>query len=521
MTRGVLTRILLPPVWHIFARDLLTICPISIFRMMIAGHFSHRRLYMKKKSLTFLLLITAFIEVIILNSCQKKDSCDNCHSSNQPPVARAGPDQAIYLSDSSVKLEGSSSTDPDGSIAMYSWKQIAGPKQADIGNSSMPSSAVNHLVPGNYQFELNVTDNGGLSAKDTVLIIVMATSDACAPKRSIVNARLVPIGTLSQARESMVNATAGTKILFAGGLLAGYNISTRVDIYDFVSNAWSMAELSQARDDIAVATAGNKIFFAGGYSDILTDILYFSRIDIYDALTNTWSTAELSQARTDLACATLGDQVFFAGGYYYNNNTDYYSNRIDIYNMTTQTWSIDSLSEGRDGLNATQVGNKLYFAGGIGGPNVSDKIDIYDGDTHSWSTSNLKEGRDYVSSIAVADKIYWAGGYTSIATGLTTSQVEIRDIPTQTSTLTCLSQAKGGFGIVPGTNEIVFFMGAPSASPMNFDIYNTVTQSWSIGVLNNGLAYSDIISANNKIYVAGGETSPGNFLSNQVSLLEW
>jgi N-acetylneuraminic acid mutarotase len=476
---------------------------------------------MKKKSLLFLMMITAFTELIILDSCQKKDSCDNCPGSNKPPVAKAGPDLALYLADSSITLDGDSSFDPDGSVAIYSWKQIAGPNQSDISNSSKPSSTVNHLSPGNYQFELEVTDNGGLSAKDTVLIIAMATDSSCTPKRSVVNARLVPIGTLSQARIAMATASASTKILFAGGLFNGFNISTRVDIYDFVSNTWSMAELSKGRDNLSVAEAGTRIFFAGGYADIFTDILYFTRIDMYDALTNTWSTAELSQGRTDIAAATLGDQVFFAGGYYYYNNVSYYSNRIDIYNMTTQTWSTDSLSEGRAGLSAIQVGNKIYFAGGYTGSNVSDKIDIYDGDTHSWSTSNLKEGRAFQGGIAVANKIYWAGGYTSPSTGVTTSQVEILDIPTQTSTVTCLSQSKGSFGAVPGTDNIVFFIGDPSVSPMNFDIYNTVTQSWSIGVLNNGLAYPGIISADNKLFVAGGETYPGKIESNQVSILEW
>src|SRR5664279_931636 len=206
---------------------------------------------MKKKLVLVSLLITVFTEVTFLSSCQKKDSCDNCHSLNKLPVAKAGPDRAIYLSDSSLILDGDSSTDPDGSVATYSWKQIAGPNQSDIGNSSKPSSPVNHLVAGNYQFELNVTDNGGSSAKDTVLIIVMATSDACTPKRFVVNARLVPIGTLSQSREGMAAATAGNKILFAGGILAGYSISNRVDLYDFVSNTWSTAELTQARDDLS------------------------------------------------------------------------------------------------------------------------------------------------------------------------------------------------------------------------------------------------------------------------------
>ena len=101
------------------------------------------------------------------------------------------------------------------------------------------------------------------------------------------------------------------------------------------------------------------------------------------------------------------------------------------------------------------------------------------------------------------------------------SQVEIRDINTQVSTFACLSQAKGSFGTVLNGNEIVFFMGSPSDQPTNFDIYNTAFGNWSIGVLNQGLSYPAIISANNKIYVAGGALNPGGALSNQVALLEW
>ena len=99
--------------------------------------------------------------------------------------------------------------------------------------------------------------------------------------------------------------------------------------------------------------------------------------------------------------------------------------------------------------------------------------------------------------------------------------VEIRDINTRVSTLACLSQEKGAFGTVLKGNDIVFFMGAPSTNPLNFDIYNTATNIWSIGTLNQGVNYPGIISVNNKIYVAGGALSPGGGLSNQVSLLEW
>ena len=45
---------------------------------------------------------------------------------NQPPVANAGPDQTVNSGDN-VTLDGSGSTDSDGKIVSYSWKQISGP----------------------------------------------------------------------------------------------------------------------------------------------------------------------------------------------------------------------------------------------------------------------------------------------------------------------------------------------------------------------------------------------------------
>ncbi len=43
---------------------------------------------------------------------------------NRPPVANAGPDQTIILPVNSVTLDGSASTDPDGTITSYGEKNI-------------------------------------------------------------------------------------------------------------------------------------------------------------------------------------------------------------------------------------------------------------------------------------------------------------------------------------------------------------------------------------------------------------
>jgi hypothetical protein len=151
-----------------------------------------------------------------------------------------------------------------------------------------------------YRFELRVIDAGGLSSNDTVQIVVNAmAATQCGGNRPLVPAQVVSVGALSKARWYMAVASAGGKILFAGGYsTAEPNGSSRVDIYDIASNTWSTTELSQPRYDITAIAAGNKIFFAGGdYGTHLPggtqNSVSKSVVDVYDASTSTWSVTAL------------------------------------------------------------------------------------------------------------------------------------------------------------------------------------------------------------------------------------
>jgi K319L-like, PKD domain/Kelch motif len=256
---------------------------------------------------------------------------------NRPPVANAEPDQIITLPTNTVSLDGSNSTDPDNNITSYVWTKISGPSLFNITTANVLQTQVTNLVEGIYQFELKVTDAGGLFSKDTVLVSVNgAIAVSPCDNRPIVNANLVQIGTLSEARFDLVSATVNNKIFFAGGQSArGY--SSRVDIYDIATNTWSATELSNGnRMGMAVATVGNKVLFAGGMEN--DNGIQTSRVDIYDASTNSWSQAELSQPRAYLAAATAGNKVLFAGGGFWN---PYFtgSSVVDIYDNATNTWT--------------------------------------------------------------------------------------------------------------------------------------------------------------------------------------
>jgi hypothetical protein len=119
-------------------------------------------------------LFLSFLFVLIITSCKKENSCGRCIGNNQPPVARAGPDQIIALPTDSVLLDGSASNDPDGKISEWLWTKISGPAFFNIVNKESSKTVIKSLVAGTYQFELKVTDVGGLFSKDTVGIEVAA-----------------------------------------------------------------------------------------------------------------------------------------------------------------------------------------------------------------------------------------------------------------------------------------------------------------------------------------------------------
>src|SRR6188474_590681 len=111
-------------------------------------------------------LCVSFASDIFFTSCQKEMSCEGCNGRNRPPVADAGSDQVIALPTDSVILEGRQSLDPDGQISKWLWAKISGPASFTIVETSDSVTMVKALVAGIYHFELKVTDNGGLSAKD-------------------------------------------------------------------------------------------------------------------------------------------------------------------------------------------------------------------------------------------------------------------------------------------------------------------------------------------------------------------
>jgi hypothetical protein len=106
------------------------------------------------------------------------------NAANNPPVANAGLSKTIILPQDSVVLDGSLSSDPDGTLINYSWVQVSGPSATGLNNASSVLTVANNLVAGHYIFELSVTDNANTISKAQVKIYVVQSG----PQPPIANA---------------------------------------------------------------------------------------------------------------------------------------------------------------------------------------------------------------------------------------------------------------------------------------------------------------------------------------------
>ncbi len=88
------------------------------------------------------------------------------------------------LAVATVRLDGSRSMDPDGTISAYRWAQLSGPAVALSGGTSPQASFTAPAVSAAtaLTFELTVTDNSGRSSTDAATVTVAPGADPDAPE---------------------------------------------------------------------------------------------------------------------------------------------------------------------------------------------------------------------------------------------------------------------------------------------------------------------------------------------------
>ena len=97
---------------------------------------------------------------------------------NAKPTANAGTEQIVF---NKVILDGSQSSDPDGSIVLYEWKLNHTTNPAYNKTATGMKKTVSNLKKGFYNVILTVTDDESGTDTDTILLAVAGMKVAVVP----------------------------------------------------------------------------------------------------------------------------------------------------------------------------------------------------------------------------------------------------------------------------------------------------------------------------------------------------
>ena len=132
---------------------------------------------------------------------------------NIEPVAEAGNDQTFTLFYNTISMNGSLSSDADGTIQRYRWDQEAGPQVL----MSFPDSVINiarNIVAGTYRFRLVVTDNRGGTDTARITVNVLPAALAAADPASIAKNSVRPGRVALRTSEQLWNWDEKTVVIY-------------------------------------------------------------------------------------------------------------------------------------------------------------------------------------------------------------------------------------------------------------------------------------------------------------------
>ena len=193
-------------------------------------------------------------------------------NANQAPLADAGSDQTLTDSDENgsetVTLDGSASSDPDGTILSYEW-DIDGDQVTDYTGETVLDV---QLGVGVHNITLTVTDNGGATASDDVTVtITQPDYDAYVSQSPIVTYGLVEGGIegTTTAGDGLVQTITEVTNAAKAVLQVEYVLTTNADptsissLQLYLDATWT--DVSEGGDNLSV-----QIWNGSGWTD--TDI---------------------------------------------------------------------------------------------------------------------------------------------------------------------------------------------------------------------------------------------------------
>ncbi|MGH9200803.1 MAG: PKD domain-containing protein, partial [Vicinamibacterales bacterium] len=144
---------------------------------------------------------------------------------NVDPVANAGTDRTV-AGGTGVSLDGTASSDADGSIESYAWTQTAGTAVTLVDADTATPSFVTPGMAGALTFRLTITDDEGASAFDEVTITVTNDVDTVPDAFEFTDVPDAPSSEVIVSNAIMVRGIdRKTAIGIASSTIARYSIN--------------------------------------------------------------------------------------------------------------------------------------------------------------------------------------------------------------------------------------------------------------------------------------------------------
>ena len=214
---------------------------------------------------------------------------------NATPVANAGPDRIITLPLSTISLNGSSSTDADGTIARASWSIISSPGGGWLQSPGSITCNANNLSQGVYKFELTVVDNRAGWSKDTLTVTVNPTSANLPPVAQagsdsiMANPTVALDASSSYDPDGYISNYAWRQVGGPGSISVACPNCPNPLLTGMVNNGTYAVEL-EVIDNLG-ATTKDTVYITESYAVAPVDFLYFKGKNIGKNNILQWATA--------------------------------------------------------------------------------------------------------------------------------------------------------------------------------------------------------------------------------------
>lgn len=172
---------------------------------------------------------------------------------NYPPVARAGKDRTVRAGDE-VTLDGSESSDPDGTISSYLWSQLSGTTVSLTGANSAIATFTAPSSAAELTFELTVTDDEGATGRDTVAISVVVVTES-----AIIISEYVE-GSSNNKYLEIANVGDQAVDLNAAGYTIGQAVNGSGNFADLSFSDWGHLKNLGPGDVIVLAADGHSVY---------------------------------------------------------------------------------------------------------------------------------------------------------------------------------------------------------------------------------------------------------------------